>query len=138
MSSTEEIIGREDANDINAILAITNTEPDAVLHQVPDNADCLYTWDYNKGARPQLEKLYEKAKVGQWNGETDLPWDTVVDPEQEATEAYRNAGGMELLCGLLGKAPLFGLMTDEGRMSTWLTGARRSGSSSTVRARRGR
>jgi predicted aconitase len=32
----------------------------------------------------------------------------------------RNASGMELLCALLGKAPLFGLMTDEGRMSTWL------------------
>ena len=32
----------------------------------------------------------------------------------------RNAGGMELLCGLLGKAPLFGLMTDEGRMANWL------------------
>jgi predicted aconitase len=32
----------------------------------------------------------------------------------------RNAGGMELLCGLLGKAPLFGLMTDEGRKANWL------------------
>ncbi len=32
----------------------------------------------------------------------------------------RNASGMELLCALLGKAPLFGLMTDEGRMSNWL------------------
>jgi predicted aconitase len=32
----------------------------------------------------------------------------------------RNAAGMELLCGLLGKAPLFGLMTDEGRMANWL------------------
>lgn len=32
----------------------------------------------------------------------------------------RNAGGMELLCGILGKAPLFGLMTDEGRMANWL------------------
>lgn len=32
----------------------------------------------------------------------------------------RNASGMELLCALIGKAPLFGLMTDEGRMSTWL------------------
>jgi predicted aconitase len=32
----------------------------------------------------------------------------------------RNAAGMELLCGILGKAPLFGLMTDEGRMSSWL------------------
>ena len=32
----------------------------------------------------------------------------------------RNASGMELLCALIGKAPLFGLMTDEGRMSSWL------------------
>lgn len=32
----------------------------------------------------------------------------------------RNATGMELLCSLLGKAPYFGLMTDEGRMATWL------------------
>ena len=32
----------------------------------------------------------------------------------------RNATGMELLCALLGKAPLFGLMTDEGRMAKWL------------------
>jgi predicted aconitase len=32
----------------------------------------------------------------------------------------RNASGMEMLCALLGKAPLFGLMTDEGRMSSWL------------------
>jgi len=32
----------------------------------------------------------------------------------------RNAGGMELLCALIGKAPYFGLMTDEGRMAKWL------------------
>jgi predicted aconitase len=32
----------------------------------------------------------------------------------------RNATGMELLCALLGKAPRFGLMTDEGRMAKWL------------------
>lgn len=32
----------------------------------------------------------------------------------------RNATGMELLCALLGKAPHFGLMTDEGRMAKWL------------------
>ncbi len=38
----------------------------------------------------------------------------------------RNAGGMELLCGLLGKAPLFGLMTDEGRMANWLVDVKTS------------
>lgn len=32
----------------------------------------------------------------------------------------RNATGMELLCALIGKAPLFGLMTDDGRMAKWL------------------
>ncbi len=32
----------------------------------------------------------------------------------------RYAGGMELLCALIGKAPYFGLMTDEGRMAKWL------------------
>ena len=38
----------------------------------------------------------------------------------------RNAGGMELLCGILGKAPLFGLMTDEGRMANWLVDVKTS------------
>jgi hypothetical protein len=28
-----------------------------------------------------LRKLYEKAKTGQWNGTTDLPWETEVDIE---------------------------------------------------------
>jgi predicted aconitase len=32
----------------------------------------------------------------------------------------RNAGGMDLLCGLIGKAPLFDLMTDEGRRANWV------------------
>jgi predicted aconitase len=32
----------------------------------------------------------------------------------------RNAGGMEVLCAMIGKAPYFGLMTDEGRVATWV------------------
>jgi predicted aconitase len=32
----------------------------------------------------------------------------------------RNGAGMDLICALLGKAPLFGLMTDEGRKAAWL------------------
>lgn len=39
----------------------------------------------------------------------------------------RNATGMELLCALIGKAPYFGLMTDEGRMAKWLIDVRTSG-----------
>ena len=71
----DEIIGRADINDLEAILAVTNTDVDEVLHAVKDNADALFTWDYSL-ARPQLRKLYEKGKTGQWNASTDLPWDT--------------------------------------------------------------
>ena len=75
------IIGRDDINDIEAILAVSNTDVDEVEHIVKDNADAIFTWDYSL-ARPQLRKLYEKAKVGQWNATTDLPWDTEIDLEQ--------------------------------------------------------
>jgi hypothetical protein len=32
----------------------------------------------------------------------------------------RYGAGMEMVCAMLGKAPLFGLMTDEGRQAKWL------------------
>jgi hypothetical protein len=80
-NSNEAIIGRDDINNIEAILSITNRDLDEVEHIVKDNADAIFTWDYSL-ARPQLRKLYEKAKVGQWNATTDLPWDTEVDLEK--------------------------------------------------------
>ncbi len=82
MSTNEELIGRNDLNDLEAILAVTNTDVDEAIHAVQDNADAIFTWDYEKGARPALNRLYEKAKTSQWNGETDLPWETEVDQEQ--------------------------------------------------------
>jgi hypothetical protein len=81
MSSTEEILGREEMNDIEAILSVTNTDIDEVEHVVKNNADSIFTWDYSL-ARPALRKLYEKAKTGQWNATTDVPWDTDVDLER--------------------------------------------------------
>lgn len=89
-----DIIGRADANDVSAILAMTNTAADELLHPVVNNADTLYTWDYRKGQRPRLEKLYEKAKVGQWNGSTDLDWTQEVDQERLAAEDYDARGSM--------------------------------------------
>jgi hypothetical protein len=82
MTTNEDILGRADANDLEAILAITNDDMDSVIHSVKDNAEAIFTWDYEKGARPALNKLYEKAKTSQWNGQTDLPWDTEVDLEK--------------------------------------------------------
>ena len=73
MTTYEEILGRARIDDLDAILAVTNTDMASAVHAVEDNADAIFTWDYEKGARPALNKLYEKAKTSQWNGETDLP-----------------------------------------------------------------
>ena len=77
---TKDILGRDDVNDIEAILNITNTDVDEVIHAVRDDSEALFTWDYSL-ARPNLRRLYEKAKTGQWNATTDLPWETPVDVE---------------------------------------------------------
>ena len=79
------ILGRAEINDIDAILAIPSTDPNEIEHIVKDNADAIFTWDYSL-SRPALRKLYEKAKVGQWNATTDLPWDTDVDVEKTVAE----------------------------------------------------
>jgi len=36
------------------------------------------------------------------------------------SRSNRNSGGIEMLCNILGKAPNFGLTTDEGRKAKWL------------------
>ncbi|MCB9372083.1 MAG: ferritin-like domain-containing protein [Microthrixaceae bacterium] len=95
LSTTEALIGRADVNDLEAILGVTNTDVNELVHHVKDNADCIFTWDYEKGRRPALNKLYEKAKSAQWNGETDLPWDTEVDQEALVmANAEANASSM--------------------------------------------
>ncbi|MEZ5208981.1 MAG: ferritin-like domain-containing protein, partial [Acidimicrobiales bacterium] len=101
MSSNADMIGRDDVNDLEAILSISNSDWDAVIHQVQDNADAIFTWDYEKGARPALDKLYEKAKKSQWNGQTDLDWSTDVDQEKlvvanMAANAGQPAGDIDL------------------------------------------
>jgi len=46
----------------------------AMIREVETSFDSLFTWDYEKGKRTQLHKLYEKAKTSQWNAETDIDW----------------------------------------------------------------
>ncbi len=94
-ASNEELIGRADVNDLEAILAVSNHDVDEAIHAVEDNAEAIFTWDYEKGERPTLNRLYEKAKNSQWNGETDLPWDTEVDQEAVVlANAAANMGGL--------------------------------------------
>src|SRR5437588_6247160 len=92
MASNEQLIGRTDINDLESILSITNTDVDEVTHAVKDNADALFTWDYER-SRPALGKLYERAKRAQWNAQTDLPWETPVDQEEVAINNAIQAGG---------------------------------------------
>jgi len=95
MSTNEEILGRAEVDDLAAILAVANTDRDEAIHTVEDNAEAIFTWDYEKGRRPALNRLYEKAKRSQWNGETDLPWDTDVDQEAVViANATTNLGGL--------------------------------------------
>ncbi|NQY58202.1 MAG: ferritin-like domain-containing protein [Ilumatobacteraceae bacterium] len=94
-SDNESMIDRADLNDLEAILAVTNADPDEVEHAVKDNADAIFTWDYSL-QRPQLRKLYEKAKTGQWNGTTDLDWDTDVDIEKVvSSDQVATAAGID-------------------------------------------
>ncbi len=93
MRPTIEIIGREEINDLEAIMSVVNTDTDELLHSVHSVYDTVFTWDYEKGQRPKLDKLYEKAKKAQWNGQTDLPWETEVDQEKVvAANAVANGG----------------------------------------------
>ncbi len=81
VTENESIIGREDINDLEAILAVTNTDVNATIAHVESHYDTIFTWDYEKGHRPKLDRLYEKAKTSMWNGQTDLPWEIEVDQE---------------------------------------------------------
>jgi hypothetical protein len=93
MRSNVEILGRTDVDDLTAIMSVVNTDWDAVSHSVHSDYDTVFTWDYEKGQRPKLDKLYEKAKKAQWNAQTDLPWDTEVDQEKlVVANAVANGG----------------------------------------------
>jgi hypothetical protein len=80
--SDAEILGRGSVDDLDAILGEVNVDVGERAHAVRNGSDTVFTWDYEKGARPALEKLYERAKRSQWNAETDIDWSIDVDPER--------------------------------------------------------
>ena len=102
MATNQQLIGRDGLDDLEAILAITNTDADAVAHEVGANYDVIFTWDYEKGARPKLSRLYEKAKTSMWNAETDLPWDTPVDQQAVVVANAAAQGGLDAGMDLTG------------------------------------
>ena len=46
MATNQEMIGREDVNDLEAILSISNSDVDEVLHTVKAESDALFTWSH--------------------------------------------------------------------------------------------
>ena len=59
MASNLEMIGREDVNDLEAILAVTNTDADEIAHSVTSQGDAIFTWDYER-SREALEATGER------------------------------------------------------------------------------
>ena len=92
-------------------LARTVSEEDkaAVVRAVPSAYDVLFTWDYEKGERPQLSKLYEKAKTSQWNVATDIDWsiDGQIDLARDPNNPLNTLGRTD--------EGIFGRLTNEQR-----------------------
>jgi hypothetical protein len=116
MRSNLELIGREKINDLEAVLSFVGHYDDEGFHRVPDNCPAEFTWDYEKGAKPQLDKLYEKAKKAQWNGQTDLDWSIEVDLEKVVmNNAEANQDQMQW-----GQADLTGTVLEKWGDKEWL------------------
>jgi hypothetical protein len=59
------------------------------LETVLTSFDTSYAWNYGS-VKDGLRDLYEKSKREQWNGTTQLAWQTSVDPEAEIVPAVIN------------------------------------------------
>ena len=62
---------------------------DAELETILTSFDTSYAWNYGS-VKDGLRDLYEKSKREQWNGTTQLAWDTTVDPESEIVPVAMN------------------------------------------------
>jgi hypothetical protein len=71
--------------------AVVNTLEglDRELETVLTSFDTSYAWNYGS-VKDGLRDLYEKSKREQWNGTTQLAWQTNVDPEAEIVPAVIN------------------------------------------------
>ena len=62
---------------------------DDELELILTSFDTSYAWNYGN-VKEGLVDLYEKAKRDQWNGTTQLAWDTSVDPEAGILPEFTN------------------------------------------------
>jgi hypothetical protein len=111
-----------DINDVESILALSNRDTESELSLVQSSFDSLFTWDYAKGKRPQLNKLYEKAKQSQWDGEKDLDWSIDVDIEKVVAELQVAAPGDQWIRNRGIEEGLFKNWTDKEWMQLGIEG----------------
>ena len=82
MSTNEEIIGRADVNDLEAILAVTQHRPRRGRPRRRGQRRRHLHVGLREGRRARRStSSTRRPRRSQWNGETDLPWDTDVDQE---------------------------------------------------------
>ena len=62
MSTTEEIIGRSEIDDFEAILSVVGIEEPDGIHVVHSDYDSNFTWDYEKAQRPKLEQALREGQ----------------------------------------------------------------------------
>ena len=48
MTTNFDMLGRDEINDLEAILSISNSDVDEIQHTVRAHADALFTWDYER------------------------------------------------------------------------------------------
>jgi hypothetical protein len=111
-----------DVNDVESIMALSNRDMASELSLVESHFDSLFTWDYAKGKRPQLNKLYEKAKSSQWDGEKDLDWSIDVDVEKVVSELAVSQPGDEWVRERATEAGLLKGWTDKEWMQLGIEG----------------
>ena len=61
MTTNNELIGRDEINDLEAILSVSNTDVDAVDHTVSAGFDAVFTWDYER-TRPALGQALREGE----------------------------------------------------------------------------
>jgi predicted aconitase len=65
---------------------------------------------------PEVGNIPKKGDVLVWSESSAVVFANSV----LGARTNRNSAGIDLLCNIIGKAPLFGLLTDEGRRARWL------------------
>lgn len=65
---------------------------------------------------PEVGNIPKKGDILSWSESSAVVFANSV----LGARTNRNSAGIDLLCNIVGKAPLFGLLTDEGRRAMWL------------------